>query len=211
MSTGPELPDDLKVVGQITDQQIASLRSALSLTERIYRPEGLAAIASEVVSLQVAESLVRQLFQLHNTVRRSGLSACELIEIRRAEFPNDEMAQTGLSNLERLADVESIARTSKAVELAYDSDNLLQRTRILTDVRPLFSEDAQAVVGAVVAHTLRLRYDSAGIDHEISLALDSSDIHKLIEDCQRALTKEKTAQEHLCNRAEVPSFGMKDT
>ena len=93
---------------------------------------------------------------------------------------------------------------------AYASDNLLQSTRILTDVRPLFSDDAQSIDGAVVAHTLRLRYDSAGIDHELSLALDSSDLHKLIEDCERALQKEKTAQERICNAASIPSMRIED-
>ena len=73
-------------------------------------------------------------------------------------------------------------------------------------MRPLFTDDAQSVDGAIVAHTLRLRYDSAGVDHELSLALDNSDLHRLIEDCERALLKEQTAQDKLCKPASIPSM-----
>ena len=217
MSTTHET-DDIKQIGQILADQIQSLRTLLDVsTEQIQRPEGLAVIASKTVAVPVAEALIRQLFQLHNNVKRTGFSASELVEIRRKqvvdanlEDSDRQMLERGFENLSLLANVVSIELTAKAIELAYASDNLLQSTRILTDVRPLFSDDAQSIDRAVVAHTLRLRYDSAGIDHELSLALDSSDLHKLIEDCERALQKEKTAQERLCNAANVPSMRIED-
>jgi hypothetical protein len=151
------------------------------------------------------------------SAKRTGFGPADLIEIKShqtLDSDNDvagiEEIRRGFENLAQLATVNSIAQTAKAIELAYDSDNLLQRTRILTDVRPLFSDDAKSIDGAVVAHTLRLRYDSAGVDHEISVALDSSDLHKLIEDCQRALDKEKTAQEQLCLPAEIPALDAEE-
>ena len=93
----------------------------------------------------------------------------------------------------------------KAIDLLYDCDNLLQRTRVLTDVRPLFSDDARRVEGAVVAHTLRVRYDHAGRDEEISFSLDAADLRRLIDHCERGLLKEATARRELPERADIPT------
>lgn len=210
-----QLHGDLRLIGQLDQESVRSVKDALSATsDRIERPERLAVIASDRVELEVAEAIVRQLLHLQSTSRRTGYSVAELIEIQSAQIhqyvPDESgdraLALAGLTILNELSCVSAIVKTAKAIELSYDSDNLLQRTRILTDVRPLYSDDAQSIDGAVVAHTLRLRYDSAGVDHELSLALDSSDLQRLIEDCQRALVKEQTAQQKLCKPAKVPSM-----
>lgn len=210
-----QLSQDLRLIGQITPEQVDAVRDSLSAaTDRIERPEQLVVIASQKIDLEVAEAIVRQLLQLQNAARRTGYSVEELTEIQsrqlESNFPSGSnelsLLLPGLAILNKLSSVQAIARTAKAIELSYDSDNLLQRTRILTDVRPLFTEDAQSVDGAIVAHTLRLRYDSAGVDHELSLALDNSDLRRLIQDCERALLKEQTAQNKLCRPANVPSM-----
>jgi hypothetical protein len=217
MSTIPKkfesLINDLALVSKLNAGQIEAVRKLLSGNDqRIERPERLAVIASESIDLPTAEAIIRLLFDLHNVVRRSEESAASLLAFQESQLldlKQPEMTSEAISGIEvlrELADVAAVARTAKAIELSYDCDNLLQRSRILTDVRPLFSDDAQEIQGAVVAHTLRLRYDSAGTDHEISLALDSSDLRRLIEDCERALQKERTAQAKLCDVAKVPSM-----
>lgn len=219
MSTLPrsleQLSKDLRLIGQISPEQLASVRDSLSAaTDRIERPERLVVIASEQIELDVAEAIIRQLLHLQNAARRTGYAVEELTEMQAGQLgssysDDSEELRTilaGLAILNELSYVPAIARTAKAIELSYDSDNLLQRTRILTDIRPLFTDDAQSVDGAIVAHTLRLRYDSAGVDRELSLALDNSDLRRLIEDCERALLKEQTAQNKLCKPANVPSM-----
>lgn len=214
-----QLSKDLRLIGKLNSEQLASVRESLSAaTDRIERPERLVVIASEQVDLEVAEAIVRQLLHLQNAARRTGYRVEELTDNQggqlESSFPagSDELSLlvAGLAILNELSTVPAIARTAKAIELSYDSDNLLQRTRILTDVRPLFTEDAQSVDGAIVAHTLRLRYDSAGVDHELSLALDNSDLRRLIQDCERALLKEQTAQDKLCKPARIPSMNVQE-
>jgi hypothetical protein len=210
-----QLSQDLQLIGGLSSSQVLSVKELLSgRSDRIERPETLVVAASKTVEIEIAEAIVRQLLHLQNASRRTGYAVTELTENQTAlieqHFPKDsaELAIRiqGLSYLNELSCVRAIANTAKAIELSYDSDNLLQHTRILTDVRPLFSEDAQSIDGAIVAHTLRLRYDSAGVDHELSLALDISDLRRLIEDCERALLKEQTAQKKLCKPANVPSM-----
>ena len=211
------LRSDLLLISKLSDDEVKSVSEALSSTShQIERPERLAVMASEKVELDVAEAIVRQLLSMQTAANRIGCPVTELTENKshqmRQHLEKDELTSVleGLEILNQLACLPAIANTSRAIELSYDSDNLLQRTRILTDVRPLFSDDAQSIEGAIVAHTLRLRYDSAGVDHELSLALDSSDLHRLIGDCNRALLKESTAQEKLCKPANVPSMIMQE-
>jgi hypothetical protein len=100
-----------------------------------------------------------------------------------------------------------------AIELVYDYANLLRRTRVLTDIRPLFNNAADQIEGAVVSYTLRLRYDSADGEHELSIALDESDIRILADQCDRALTKATTARAMLvekCNLSVIVSGEVND-
>jgi len=83
----------------------------------------------------------------------------------------------------------------KAMDLAYDYSNLLQTTKILTDIRPVFNEDASAIQGAVISYTLRIYFSTLqGSSESLSLALDEDDIKKLIKNCDRALEKAQTAK-----------------
>lgn len=217
-----ETLDDLLTLGTLNDDQVTELTSAFSLTDQhIETPDGLLAVAASVISdFSVAQALVRQLLSISHLSRRTGKSFDEIVGIIENEFAqvpelledaeDDQRIKQCIQAIGKMAGVVAFKRTSKAIELTYDCDNLLQRTRVMTDVRPLFSADAQDIDGAVVSHTLRIRYDSAGNDREMSLALDDADLMKLIDDCKRALLKGRTARSKMCNPGNIPTMPSKD-
>jgi hypothetical protein len=96
-----------------------------------------------------------------------------------------------------------VSLAAKAIELSYDYANLLRRTRILTDIRPLYNDSADCIEAAVVSYTLRLRYDTADGEHELSIALDEADLRTLMAQCERAMTKAKTARDVLAGRCNI--------
>src|SRR5262249_55776961 len=98
----------------------------------------------------------------------------------------------------------AVRLVSITLDLMFEHENLLQGAHVVTDIRPLFSEDATRVEGSVVSHTLRLRYVSTEGDHTISIAMDESDIHELARQCKRALLKAQTARSLMMDKAEVP-------
>jgi hypothetical protein len=53
---------------------------------------------------------------------------------------------------------------------------------------------------------LRLQYDSADGEHELSLALDEEDIAKLMRQCERALKKSSAARKLMEEKAGVPTI-----
>jgi hypothetical protein len=103
-------------------------------------------------------------------------------------------------------DSKLIRMSATANELSYDYANLTRHIRILSDIRPLFNEHAESIEGAVISHTLRLQYDSADGEHELSLALDEEDIAKLMRQCERALKKSSAARKLMEEKAGVPTI-----
>ena len=215
----PDTLNALLAVGRITDEQAEELHEEFStVTDRIETPDGLLAIANSIVSeFTVASALVEQLLSIGHLSRRIGETSVDVIKSAVESFlqlidsdEENEQIQQSARVLQRLSGLPAFRTTSKAIELLYDCDNLLQRTRIMTDVRPIFAEDPSQIDGAVVSHTLRIRYDSAGNDREMSLALDDRDLRKLIADCERALAKAEAARTKMCRPCDTPTMNMAD-
>ena len=161
-------------------------------------------------STETARILVVSLLQLLQFAMRRRIDVQSLVEERRTALQTNQSAgqdvealEEGLQVLERLLTIPAFHLAARAVDLIYDFDNLLRASRVLTDVRPLFNEDADGIDGGVVAHTLRLQFDHAGQPDEIQLSLDATDLRQLIQHCERALQKEQTAREDLLKRAKV--------
>ena len=165
-----------------------------------------------VEKLEAANRIMRPLLALQAIIRGRRLSADEVIEgvhlALQSPDPPWEPAE-----LERWHQVESafkhlltapaVRLVSITLDLMYEYENLLQGVRVITDIRPVFSEDASHIEGSVVSHTLRLRYDSTEGDHSISIAMDESDIRELERQCKRALLKAQTARCLMVDKAEV--------
>lgn len=200
---------ELLEIASLTDIQVMAIENVLSsLGQAVRSPAQLIAAMADCAGEDLVALLVGNLLQLHQLSRRIGEPVDTLIARRRtlteqAEDGDPNVALCGLAILERIAKSPVIALTARSIDLAYDCDNILQRSRVLTDVRPIFSDDANDIDGAIVAHTLRLRYDSAGQDHELSLAMDVSDLRQLILQCERALLKDQTAKKQLIEKANI--------
>jgi len=96
--------------------------------------------------------------------------------------------------LQELFSLKNIWTVVKALDLSFDYNNLLQKIKILTDIRPVFNEDASDIRGSVISYTLRLYYDSLEGSKSLSISLDKDDIEQLLELCERALKKSETAK-----------------
>ncbi len=162
-----------------------------------------------------SESLLRQLLSLHGLARQLNLSAEEVFSgisegLNKSEcgWTHEELARWNsvVTPLRDLFELQVVRLTSKALDLAYEHPELLQRARILTDIRPVFSDDAKEIRGSVVSHSLLIRYDDTEGNHTMSLAVDEDDLRSLVKQCERALTKSETAQAFLEKKAGTPAI-----
>jgi hypothetical protein len=104
--------------------------------------------------------------------------------------------------LRDLLKVEWVRITIKAIDLSYEFANLLQESRIITDIRPIFNEEADTIEGSVVTFTLRLNFLNAGQYESLSIAVDAADLEILESQCKRALQKAETALNSLNSERE---------
>ena len=88
--------------------------------------------------------------------------------------------------LAQILSIDSVRMTIKALDVSYEYANLLQYSRIMTDVRPIFNEGGDQIEGAVVSFTLRMSFLNAGQPKSLSIAVDAADLKILVEQCQRA-------------------------
>lgn len=95
---------------------------------------------------------------------------------------------------------------TRAINLSYEYSNIWKGARILTDIRPIFDELGKSIEGSVISHCFRLRFDSVNGRNELNVALDISDIESLLEQCNRAITKAKTAKQFMETNAKVPTM-----
>jgi hypothetical protein len=87
---------------------------------------------------------------------------------------------------------------TKATRLAAERDRILLNTRIITDVRPIFTEDISCKIKAnMILHNLKIEYAESGQFKEINFALDKDDLKKLKDYIERAEKKEKVLREEL--------------
>lgn len=90
--------------------------------------------------------------------------------------------------------LESISISAKASDVAYSNERLFTGARILTDVRPVFSNDLSPTA-AVLIHSLKIDYVQDGETHERFFSLDSSDLTTLRDALDRALRKGRSLEE----------------
>jgi hypothetical protein len=193
---------DLKRIVDLGSERLIDVHERLkSVSPPPLHPQRLLDAVKEVLPLDDAEPLVRQLLALQGLVRQSGTQLDDVFLSLRAaiEQHGGEVLQIDAwviveDAVKALAAERSVRLAATAIELTYDYANLLRRTKILTDIRPLYDLDADNIEGAVISFTLRLRYDSADGEHELSIALDEADIKSLSLQCERAVRKASSAR-----------------
>ena len=202
----------ISAIGATKLLQVAERLNAVGTP--LHKPDQLASLIRPVVGAGTSELLVRQLFSLRGLVRRFGTNAADIVSGLREYMvePSLPLAQqenewNSLSTAFcALLECKSVCISATANELSYDYANLVRSIRLLSDIRPLYDDNADNIEGAVISHTMRLQYDSADGEHELSLALDEQDIAKLMDQCRRALKKSVAAKKLMTEKAGVPAF-----
>ena len=185
---------DFEAISRIPEGTLTGLVEKLSANPgaEMLSPNWLYRTCDVVVGhKQQASSLGRQLLALAGIVRRLQLSEEVVVDSLKAN--SDEKFQPSAEFIQLLR-TPLVQMISKVIDLSYDHANLVRGMRVLTDVRPVFSEKADGVGAAVVSHTLRVFYTTISGEEEVSLALDQRDLASLRDECTRALNKAKTCQ-----------------
>lgn len=100
--------------------------------------------------------------------------------------------------LDSIDEDHSILVSAKAHQLAYSHERSLVRSRLITDVRPVFDKSGDNILESVVTHTLAIQYtDGLGQQSMITFILDTDDIEGLRIACERAVRKAQAVAKQL--------------
>lgn len=107
----------------------------------------------------------------------------------------ESLDDPGEADLVPLLENRTLIRLGKTADLATATERSLHLARVLTDVRPLFDEDANKdVEAALVTQTLQLILLEEGNYTEIFVSVSLEDLRLLGRQVERALIKAQTAQ-----------------
>lgn len=193
-----KLGDDLTTVSKLGVAALAALGDLLSQHDPcLIKPADLRKAIVEALGAEAAPSIERVLLGLSGLRRQGHVSATELLDSLNYAIESenwDASRREGWLSIQeplaKLLDSRSVIVTAKAVDLLYDYEHFFVSAKILTDVRPVFDEGKNDIVGAAINQTLRLEYtDGAGKRATISMSMDDDDIEWLKRSCEEALRK----------------------
>lgn len=157
--------------------------------------------------------IIETLVSLHGVRTNWNLAIPELAELVTHASTRDaglELADEERERLEgRLAlllEVDSLDATSKALDatskaldVLLESEHTLHDARIITDVRPVFGQNAEKPpTGVMVIHTLKISYhDESEEVKELYVAMGAGDIGALDADLDRANQKAESLRRML--------------
>ena len=64
-------------------------------------------------------------------------------------------------------------------------------------MRPVYNDDESEIEGVLVSFTLRIEFIDVDGKHEMSIALDESEVRTLQTECERAILQAKTAKRRM--------------
>lgn len=207
-----------KKIAEFGAKEFDSLASGLRSTAPTFSRKQFAHNVSEKVknirSSEIA-AILRVVFILYSMHERVGVSAQELARdvaesyadtrSKDNHFPAAQVKSLGERLKTLLSINDTVAVTAKAFDVMTEHKHTYCRARILSDIRPVFTNSTESASAAVIIHNLQIGYHDGGTgEHrEFYVALDTDDIQALKEVVERAEKKTK-ALESILKRAKTP-------
>lgn len=178
---------------------LSRLIAALEERSDILRPSQLRAAVGNVAGLD-GSRVIATLLYWSGFARQNGLQERALIDNLERVLNARGVAEGRLEkwreqkqNFLKLISLPGIYQSAKSLDLGYDFPRFSVGARILTDLRPTFNRNDKDIVGFVICQTLRVDYVEPQGRRSISIAMDSEDIIRLRDACNRALEKAEHA------------------
>jgi hypothetical protein len=209
------LGEDLTALCSLGEKTVQKISEGLHASDQtIIKPADLRSALGAAVDSDAAQVVERVVVGLSNLRRQSHLTVEEVLQslenaIRLLDWDDDLLKSWAASRgaLKTLLDEPSVNVTAKAVDLLYDHDHFFVEARILTNIRPIFDDKRDSVLGAAINQVLRLEYSNTkGERTNVTLAMDEDDIKWLRSACDDALLKGKTLAREIADKWKIGSL-----
>ncbi len=199
-------------IRQLGGDQVRELVSALEGVLPTRNRADLQRRVEEKTSLGLSDDLdeiMETLISLYALRDSMGLGLQDFVEVvdemvnesyvEELNFANDEDRERFNAKLIQLLGVDSLDIAARAVDILYERERTIHGIpRIFTDIRPIFGADSKSDPrGAVLVHTLKIRYHEGREVKELFIGLDTEHVNELISVLERANSKAETLKQFL--------------
>jgi hypothetical protein len=200
----------------ISEQPLDRLEEAYSrvaaIRDHAISPKVLRTALEALLAPSIARALTQQLVALRSYVDDTQATPSEAIEALSLGLKQSKSADTFYQKwdqaskvFERFLSLDNIITIAKALELSLDFEHILIDTKILIDVRFVYSADRNKIIGGIVCNRLRIKFHDEDGHKSLSISLDKDEIQYLQKQCADALKKIELAS-GLLKTTNLPSF-----
>lgn len=206
-------------IENLLSQSDQALREILSAFEERQAPIISASVMRDLVKPYVLgsgteHSIARQLITLAMYGQQAAVNSREVFQRllngvkKNPEFNKETSSR--LSEIQdifiRLLDTDSVRLSAKALFLSFNYSTILSETSITTDIRPVFDDSRDEIIGSIVTQTLLIKFSDGDDNRSISLALDSHDVDRLTEQLHAAKAKAIASKQMMDEKVGVGTF-----
>lgn len=189
---------DIEQLFAVTNVQWDELLEKLQRqTTAMLTVDELAAVLASVVGESSGETLSKIVVSLRRLADRYGVRPQTILDaleqgLKKFEWNTDKLDKwSKIKNpIDQIMSSAAVVVTTKASELYYRHANHLHDLKIVTDIRPIFSEDRSAVIGAITKNVLSIHFsDSFEKESSLELVISLDDLANLQAESASAIAK----------------------
>lgn len=208
----PENSANLRRVTEASVTTLTALGDALEKRPTLLtRNEFIAQAEAAGLDNETAEALTKQVVSLRNLAVKKRDTLSNVLDALETSLQKSELTKSDLAAnfpivrqaFERIASSEAVGLLLKSIEVFGDQISALTEARVFTEIRPIFTENRDAVVGAAVFNRLRLEYQGVDGYKAVELTIDSSNLDLLAEQLEMAKKKTRVLKDLLKDRVGV--------
>ncbi len=211
--------EDFKVISNIDPALLEQLLDKLrNISTPLVNQVELKRMFYRYLDKENGNILYKHILSISTLLRERSITVDEFFTsidatLKKTGWISDELKKwEGIAKyLKDILQLDVICLVTKILDLTYDYTNLLEKTRVLTDIRPVFDEKKEQIVGSIITQTLRLHYYSEDASHNLSITLDEKDLNTLEKACSDAKEKAKQAKDLMIEKCGIQSFIVGDS
>jgi len=189
---------DFSAICAVGGKKLQDVQNALARsTERFLRLEQLSAFLSSHLDEKSAVALARVALSLRRFIDKTGCTPAMAFASLREGLKDFGWAEAQMATwdtvsgpLRAIVEDQNIEFATKASDLYYRNAYHIHEMRVVTDIRPVLSEERDRIDGAIIRNTFFLTY-SDGDENEkvLELAIARGEMERLRDELDRALKK----------------------
>lgn len=196
-----EALDDIIIVVH-NSSKLRELQECLSTVKSTIDLPKIAFIIARKLGIpdKKVSTIIISLLNLHNYRRIFNMDAkdfasqmwkclSDLPEEKRDNITVELWKKAEADILTALSPDNALAILEKSIGLGYSHQNVLVNVRLITDIRPVFNDDATKIVKMVTTNLLMLDYFDGTASKRLHITVDASDVERLKQLCDRAQRK----------------------